>query len=267
MRGDASRRGSESWSWLAAIVSIPEGCKVKKSGIIKLTDDIMAALSLAYIDPLAALRSCATLLDTRSPLLSLSLNPSCAISMAHHLFLAGYRGTGKSAVAEVLSERLRMQAVDLDADIQRSAGRSIAEIFASGGEGEFRRLESERLDEIAKGPARLVALGGGAVLREENRRVIRQAGRCALLTASVETIAARIAGDSASAAQRPALTTLGQLEEIRQLLESRNHAYRAVADFVVDTDRKSVTQVAGEIAQWWAALADDYFPTASAEGA
>lgn len=172
--------------------------------------------------------------------------------MTHHLFLAGYRGTGKTAVAQVLSERLRMQAVDLDDEIQEAAGRSIAEIFAGGGESEFRRLESERLAEIAAGPARLIALGGGAVLREENRRVIRQTGRCVLLTASVETLAQRVAGDAASGAQRPALTSLGQAEEIRQLLDARKTAYQAAADHVVDTEGKSVQQVADEIAAWWA---------------
>lgn len=172
--------------------------------------------------------------------------------MTHHLFLAGYRGTGKSAVAGALSDRLRMPAVDLDDEIQRAAGRSIAEIFASGGEGEFRQLEAERLAEIARGPARIIALGGGAVLREQNRRVIREAGRCALLTAAVETIAARIAGDAITASQRPALTSLGQIEEIRQLLEDRRSAYQAVAELTVETDGKPVERVADEIAAWWA---------------
>lgn len=171
----------------------------------------------------------------------------------NHLFLAGYRGTGKSAVARVLSERLRMPAVDLDDEIQHAAGRSIAEIFAHGGESEFRRLESVRLAKIAAEPAHVIALGGGAVLRDENRRVIRQAGRCVLLTASVETIAARIAGDAASGAQRPALTSLGQIEEIRQLLDARNSVYQAVAEFTVGTGDKSVQQVADEIALWWSA--------------
>lgn len=172
--------------------------------------------------------------------------------MKHHLFLAGYRGTGKSAVARVLSERLRIQAIDMDDEIQRAAGRSIAEIFADGGESEFRRLESERLAEIATGPTRVVALGGGAVLRQENRQLIRQAGRCVLLVASVETIAMRIASDAASGTQRPALTKLPAVEEIRQLLDARQSAYEAVAEFTVDTEGKPVLRIADEIAAWWA---------------
>lgn len=171
-----------------------------------------------------------------------------------HLFLAGYRGTGKSSIASLLAQRLAIPAVDLDAAIQQRAGRTIAEIFAGSGEEEFRRLESQTLRELAGQPAaHVVALGGGAVLREENRRVIRDSGRCVRLTAAVETIAARIAGDGATAAQRPPLTRLGQIEEIRQLLELRREAYEAAADWTVDTEGKSLADVAEEIGRWWVA--------------
>lgn len=174
------------------------------------------------------------------------------IAPVSHLFLAGYRGTGKSSIASLLAERLAIPAVDLDAAVQQAAGRTIAEIFADAGEDEFRQLESQTLREVAsQSAARIVALGGGAVLREENRRVIRKSGRCVRLVASVETIAARIAGDGMTAAQRPPLTRLGQIEEIRQLLEVRREAYEAVADLTVDTEQKSVAEVADEIVCWW----------------
>ncbi|WP_203328955.1 shikimate kinase [Candidatus Laterigemmans baculatus] len=169
-----------------------------------------------------------------------------------HLFLAGYRGTGKSSIAALLAQRWSLPAVDLDAVVQELAGRSIAEIFADAGEAEFRRLESQALGEVAaRHSPQIVALGGGAVLREENRRVIRSSGRCVRLTASVETIAARIAGDGVTAAQRPPLTRLGQIEEIRQLLEARREAYEAAAEWTVDTEGKSLAEVAEEIGRWW----------------
>lgn len=165
------------------------------------------------------------------------------------LFLTGFRGTGKTTIAGLVAERCGLLLLDLDHEIQNSSGLTIAEIFARGGEGEFRRIESEQLMRACQGSPAVVGLGGGAILAAENRRLIKRSGQCVWLTASAETIAARIAGDAATAAQRPALTKLSQLEEIRHLLETREPLYREVADLIVDTEAATLDEIARQIVE------------------
>ena len=177
--------------------------------------------------------------------------------MKRHLYLAGFRGTGKSAVGRELSARLARPLVDLDAEVQRMANRSIAEIFGNLGEPEFRRLESEALASVSDlDRAAVVSLGGGAVLRPENRDLIRRTGVCVLLSASAETIAARIQADAASAAQRPALTDLAALEEIRHLLAARRSVYESVADLRIETDNRDIAAIVEQIASSLSAGSD-----------
>ncbi|GAA4450735.1 shikimate kinase [Novipirellula rosea] len=163
-----------------------------------------------------------------------------------HLYLTGYRGTGKTSVATRLADALGCPVVDLDVRIQSHAGCSIRDIFADSGEQGFRDLESEMLNIVAAEPPSIVALGGGAILRESNRQKIRSSGHCIWLVATAETLATRIAGDAGTAANRPALTQLGQLDEIRELLAFREPLYSDAADVQIDTSGKTLEQVSAE---------------------
>jgi len=163
------------------------------------------------------------------------------------LFLIGYRGTGKSSVARELAARLGYESADSDAEIERWAGTTIAAIFADEGEQAFRDLEARIVAELVERRCTVVALGGGAVLRNENRQAIAAAGPVVWLTASVDTILERIAGDTSTAARRPNLTTLGTREEVKTLLTQRTPLYRACATLAVDTDGKSFADIAEEI--------------------
>lgn len=165
----------------------------------------------------------------------------------HHLYLTGFRGTGKSSVAVMLAKQLGRPSIDLDQVIETNAGETIREIFDRGGEPLFRQLESEALAEVAQSPAAVVSLGGGAILSEANRGVIRRSGCCFWLDAEAETIADRIKNDDSTPQRRPALTSLGQLDEIRLLLSQRRNDYQQAAHHRVDTTAKSLDQVAGEI--------------------
>jgi shikimate kinase len=163
------------------------------------------------------------------------------------VFLLGYRGCGKTTVARLLAERLGWECVDADQEIVRRAGRTIADIFAAGGEDAFRDLESAVVGDLALRERAVVALGGGAILREQNRRALAGRGRMIWLTASAPTILARVSGDAATAAQRPALTTAGGLAEIEHMLARRTPLYRQCADHILDTEDKTPAQVAAEI--------------------
>lgn len=168
-----------------------------------------------------------------------------------NLVLIGYRGTGKSQVARLVSERLRWPVFDADDQIERVAGCSISRIFDEQGEDAFRDFETTVVEDLAGRPRSVLALGGGAVLRKRNRAAIARQGRVVWLTASPETILRRIQADSDSASRRPNLTATGGITEIIATLEARNPIYRQCADLVVDTEDKTPAEVADAIlAQW-----------------
>jgi shikimate kinase len=162
--------------------------------------------------------------------------------------LIGYRGTGKSTVARALGARLGWPAVDADDDIETRAGRSIERIFADDGEAGFRRLERETMHRLlSQGSQLVIAAGGGAILDGQTRREMQQAGPVIWLTASVETIVARIFGDATTASRRPNLTAQGGRAEIELLLAQREPLYRQTAVLIVDTEHRAIDQIVEEI--------------------
>lgn len=168
-----------------------------------------------------------------------------------HLYLIGYRGSGKTTVARHLASRLRRSWIDTDVEIESDAGMTIREIFEREGESGFRDRESQTIDTVSRKGPMVIALGGGAILRESNRKVIRASGLAVWLEASPEELHRRIAGDATTAERRPALTKLAGYEEIKELLEARSPIYREVADFVVSTDGLSSENIADAIVVWW----------------
>jgi shikimate kinase len=111
----------------------------------------------------------------------------------------------------------------------------------------FRNLESAIVADLAARDQHVIALGGGAILREENRAALAGRGLVVWLQASPETLLARIAADPTTAERRPSLTAQGGLAEIRSLLAERTPLYRRCADLVVDADRQPPEAIAGEI--------------------
>src|SRR5262245_55828499 len=136
------------------------------------------------------------------------------------VILIGYRGSGKTSVGRVLGARLAWPFVDADERIVERAGMSIKEIFERHGEEYFRDLERDVVCELCTLTDYVLALGGGAVIREENRKAIKQAGHVVVyLHSDPETLAGRIRSDPQTATTRPNLTKLGGgEEEIRWLL-------------------------------------------------
>lgn len=164
-----------------------------------------------------------------------------------NVILIGYRGTGKSAVARRLALALGWDWVDADVELELRAGKSIAAIFAEDGETAFRDLESQVVADLARRTRTILAMGGGAVLREENCAALRASGQIVWLRATPETILVRVAADASTAGRRPNLTTAGGRAEIEELLARRTPRYAACADATVDTDDRTPQQVADEI--------------------
>jgi shikimate kinase len=145
--------------------------------------------------------------------------------------------------------------IDADVEIELAAGKSIAAIFADDGEQSFRDLEHTVLAKLIHRQRAALALGGGAVLRAENRELLKSAcetgsGKTIWLKALPETLWRRIQADASTAARRPNLTAGGGLEEIHNLLGQREELYRQCADLIVETDGKRLAEVAEEILAW-----------------
>lgn len=164
-----------------------------------------------------------------------------------NLVLIGYRATGKTSLARLLAARLGWDWIDVDVEVERRAGKSIARIFAEDGEPAFRDLEAQVTAELLRGERLVLASGGGAPLRPETRRAMRQSARVVWLEARPETIYRRMGGDATTASRRPDLTKQGGMEEICELLARREPIYRQTAHLRVDTEGKDLEQVAGEI--------------------
>jgi shikimate kinase len=161
-----------------------------------------------------------------------------------HIFLVGFMGAGKTTVARLLAARLDRPCVDVDEIIEAAAGRSVREIFEDEGELAFRGLESEALLSLETAQPSVVACGGGIVVRDENRSVLKRLGCVVYLRVSAGETLARVGADGT----RPLLSGPGGVLAATSLLEARESLYAAVADISVDTVGLSAEQVADQVA-------------------
>jgi len=161
-----------------------------------------------------------------------------------NIVLIGYRGTGKSAVGELLARKLNRETVSMDAEIVKKAGMSIPEFVEKNGWPAFRDLETEVALELAARDNIIVDCGGGIIERPENIPALRINGVIFWLQASVDVIVDRIAGGT----ERPALTEGKTFtEEVAEVLGQRMPLYSAVAQHTINTDEMTPAQVAESI--------------------
>ena len=163
------------------------------------------------------------------------------------LTLIGYRATGKTSLAKKLADRLGWDWIDADVDLQNRTGKTISQIFETEGESAFRQYEAEVIADICRRDRLVLASGGGAPLREENAKAMSQAGPIVWLKAPAETIWQRIQGDKTTAKSRPNLTDKGGLAEIVEVLAAREPIYRELAGMAVDTEDRSLDELADHI--------------------
>ena len=167
------------------------------------------------------------------------------VNGARNIILEGFMGSGKTTVSELLADRLNLDLLDTDEAIEKSEGRRISVIFAQDGEEAFRQMETELLETITSEHWRdmVISLGGGLPLKEENRQLLKMAGKVVYLKAKPETIYERVYGDTT----RPLLQTEDPLARIKELLAEREDKYDAAAELVIETDGKTPEEIAGEI--------------------
>lgn len=160
-----------------------------------------------------------------------------------NIFLIGFMGSGKSTIAKVLSEKLGVAQVEMDEMIVKEQGMPITEIFEKYGEEHFRDIETDLVRRLQELDGVVVSCGGGAVLREENREIMKKSGCIVLLTAKPETILERVKHST----NRPVLNGHMNVEYITELMEKRRACYETAADYVVATDGKKREEICEEI--------------------
>ena len=153
-----------------------------------------------------------------------------------NVVLTGLRGSGKSTLGRVLARLLDYRFRDTDRDIVRRAGMSINDMVAQSGWDHFRAVERQVVSETAQLPNQVIAVGGGALVDDENARVVKESAVVVLLVCDLDVLAARIARHG----HRPSLTGQASAEaEIAQVWEQRRDRYHAVADLTYDVSAQS----------------------------
>jgi shikimate kinase len=154
-----------------------------------------------------------------------------------NIFLVGMMGAGKTTLGKSLARRLRREFVDTDRLLVERTGVPVATVFEIEGEEGFRRRESALLAAVAAREGLVVATGGGAVLAEANRRLMRERGIVIYLRARLDSLWERTRHDTT----RPLLATPDPRGTLAALLEQRDPLYREVAHITVDTGAQSTS--------------------------
>jgi len=162
--------------------------------------------------------------------------------MFKNIILTGFMGVGKTSIGTRLARDLGYTFVDTDELIETDQKTTITEIFAQKGEPYFRDVEARIIRTVLENGNQVVSTGGGAVIRDENRKVFKEAGLVVCLTARPEVIYERIKHET----HRPLLKVTDPMTRIRDLLESRATFYNQ-ADLIIDTSEKSVDEAVREI--------------------
>ncbi|MBI4191354.1 MAG: shikimate kinase [Betaproteobacteria bacterium] len=172
-----------------------------------------------------------------------STQPAAAVP--GNIFLVGLMGAGKTSVGRLLAKRCNKTFYDCDQEIERRTGVKIRVIFDIEGEEGFRARESAVLHELAALHDIVLATGGGAVVREENRRALRQNGTVVYLRASLDDLWQRTRHDR----NRPLLQTADPRARLEQLFAQRDPLYQEVATLIVDTGSQSLRSLAHRLEQ------------------
>ncbi|MCU7893310.1 MAG: shikimate kinase AroK [Candidatus Thiodiazotropha sp. (ex Ustalcina ferruginea)] len=159
------------------------------------------------------------------------------------LFLIGPMGAGKTTVGKQLAEHYRMEFIDSDHEIQRRTGVDIPTIFEFEGESGFRQREHTVIDELTSREGIVLATGGGAVIREDNRKSLSARGVVIYLHCSVQQQFERTHRDK----NRPLLSTSDPMKKLTTLMAERDPLYRQTADILVSTEGRNTQSVVQDI--------------------
>jgi shikimate kinase len=165
------------------------------------------------------------------------------VSKSNNIFLVGPMGAGKTTIGRQLAKKLSTTFYDSDHEIEKRTGVDIPLVFEIEGENGFRKRESQVLTELVLLENIVLSTGGGSVLDPVNRKALIDNGIIIYLKSTAEKLFKRTADDK----RRPLLQTDDRLEQIKKILEEREHIYIAMADEIVDTHDLSIKQIIQKI--------------------
>ncbi len=157
-----------------------------------------------------------------------------------NIALVGFMGSGKSTVGRALSQKMGYLFIDLDRRIEKSTGRFIPEIFKRDGEDTFRQIEAAVLKDVLAAKKAVVSCGGGIVLREENRDILKQKAIVIYLKAETDELFRRV---GATGSKRPLLNVEDPKAEIKRLVEEREPLYQSVANMTINTAGETINNI------------------------
>ena len=178
-----------------------------------------------------------------------------------NLYLVGFMGTGKTTVGRAVAVRLGFSFLDSDHEIERTSGKTVAQIFAEDGEPEFRRREREFIASGHPASGRVVACGGGLVVQPGMLELLQAHGVVVCLHGSLDTILSRTSG----ATHRPLLAVEDPAERIRTLYNQREPIYRR-AGTVILTDGRPLLEVIAHVVRAYRRDAAGWRPPSAAPG-
>lgn len=160
-----------------------------------------------------------------------------------NIFLIGLMGAGKTTIGRQIASELSLEFFDSDHEIENRTGVTITHIFDIEGETGFRKRETAILDELTTKKGIVLATGGGAILKAENRQFLMSRGTIIYLYADIETLLERTSKDR----NRPLLQTKDPRAVLKELFEIRDPLYRETADIIIDTGKDSARLALKEI--------------------
>ena len=160
-----------------------------------------------------------------------------------NIFFVGLMGAGKTTIGKLLAKKLKKTFYDTDHEIEKKLGVKVSVIFELEGEEGFRKRETQMINELTSKKDIILATGGGAVLSEENRRLLKERGKVIYLNAKPQHLAKRMAFDK----DRPLLQKGNMLETLNNLYQERHPLYLGVSSFVVDTGQQKTQTIINKI--------------------
>ena len=165
------------------------------------------------------------------------------MAINQNIFLIGLMGAGKTTIGRQIANELSLEFFDSDHEIEKRTGVTITHIFDIEGEDGFRKRETTVLSELTEKKGIVLATGGGAILKPENRQFLMSRGTTIYLYANVDTLFERTSKDR----NRPLLQTENPKEKLEELFNIRDPLYRETADIIIDTGKDNVRLALKEI--------------------
>ena len=187
--------------------------------------------------------------EVYNEILKISRKFQSNILLNSNIFLVGFMGSGKTTVGNTLAEITGLKFIDLDEIIEKEEDMKIKDIFSNKGEKKFREMETETLKIATKEKKAIISCGGGIILKEENRKIINNAGITIFLNGDIKEMMSRVGNDE----NRPVLKNLfrknkeEEYDAFQEILNARMKYYKEVEDIEIIIDNKTPHDISNEI--------------------